>query len=59
MQHADKLAALERREADLRAQLNGLANDAQEFKNKDGVASLHHQHVYSLVFMQPSQTPDS
>ena len=36
VQHADKLAALDRREADLKAQLQGLANDAQELKNKDG-----------------------
>ena len=35
-QHADKLATLERREADLKAQHNALANDAQEFKDKEG-----------------------
>ena len=36
VQHADKLATLERREADLKAQHNALANDAQHFKDKEG-----------------------
>lgn len=36
MQHAEKLATLERREADLKAQHTALANDAQDFKNKEG-----------------------
>ena len=41
VQHADKLATLERREADLKAQLTDLANDAQELKNKEGTVVLH------------------
>lgn len=42
VQHADKLATLERREADLRAQLTALAADAQELKNKEGAPILQH-----------------
>lgn len=38
-QHADKLATLERREADLKFQHNALANGAQEFKDKEGKPS--------------------
>lgn len=40
LQHADKLAALDRREADLKAQLQAVASDAQELKNKDGESML-------------------
>ena len=36
VQHADKLAALERRESDLKAQQHSLANDAQALKDKEG-----------------------
>lgn len=39
VQHAEKLATLERREADLKAQHSALANDAQDFKNKEGSSS--------------------
>ena len=38
-QHADKLATLERREADLKAQHNALANNAQELKDREGELS--------------------
>ncbi len=36
LQHADKLAALDRRESDLKAQQHSLANDAQGLKDKEG-----------------------
>lgn len=36
VQHADKLAALDRRESDLKAQQHSLASDAQAFKDKEG-----------------------
>lgn len=39
VQHAEKLATLERREADLKAQHNALANDAQDLKNREGSSS--------------------
>ena len=39
LQHEDKLAALDRRDADLKAQLHALANDAQQLKNKEGLRS--------------------
>ncbi len=36
VQHADKLAALDRRESDLKAQQHSLANDAQALRDKEG-----------------------
>ena len=46
LQHADKLAALDRREADLQAQLHALASNTQELKNKEGEGA-------TMKLMQP------
>ena len=41
LQHADKLAALDRHEADLKAQQHSLAKDAQACRDKEGERTCH------------------
>jgi len=55
VQHADKLAALDRRESDLKAQQHSLANDAQAFKDKEGETQQPFQCILHLhMLSRPS-----
>ena len=51
VQHADKLAALDRRESDLKAQQHSVANDAQALKDKEGEAQQPSQCILLCIFM--------
>lgn len=42
VQHEDRLASLDRREADLKAQQQSLNTNQQTFKDKEGVLPLSH-----------------
>jgi hypothetical protein len=50
VQRADKLAALDRRESDLKAQQHSLANDAQAFKDKEGKSQQPLQCILQCIF---------
>lgn len=51
VQHVDKLAALDRRESDLKAHQHSLANDAQAFKDKEGETQQPSQCILPCMLM--------
>jgi len=50
VQHVDKLAALDRRESDLKAQQHSLGSDAQAFKDKEGESQQPLQCILLCIF---------